>query len=93
LTLDWLDQHEYGELDAKAVVVVNGVRPGVGAPLEPIEDHFSRRCSRVVLVPWDRALETGAQTALSALRNETRQGLVDVAAAVADNFVKTGATR
>ncbi|MGH8827513.1 MAG: MinD/ParA family ATP-binding protein [Jiangellaceae bacterium] len=93
LTLDWLDQHDYGELVAKAVVVVNGVRPGVGAPLEPIEDHFSRRCSRVILVPWDRALETGAQTALSALRNETRQGLVDVAAAVADNFVKTGATR
>ncbi|HEU0042490.1 MAG TPA: MinD/ParA family protein, partial [Jiangellaceae bacterium] len=93
LTLDWLDQHDYGELVAKAVVVVNGVRPGIGAPLEPIEDHFSRRCSRVILVPWDRALETGAQTALSALRNETRQGLIDVAAAVADNFVKTGATR
>ena len=62
------------------------VRPGVGAPLEPIIEHFERRCQRVVTVPWDPALETGAQTVLSSLREATRQGLVEVAAAVADGF-------
>ena len=86
LTLDWLDEHDYGELVAKAIVVINGVRRGLGAPLEPMVKHFSRRCARVVTVPWDPALETGAQTVLSSLRGDTRDSLVEMAAAVADNF-------
>jgi putative peptide zinc metalloprotease protein len=86
LTLDWLDEHEHEHLVRSAVVVVNAVRPGVGAPLEPIIDHFERRCGRVVTVPWDPALETGGQTRLSSLREATRDGLVEVAAAVADGF-------
>jgi putative peptide zinc metalloprotease protein len=93
LTLDWLDQHEHEDLVRSAVVVINGVRPGVGAPLEPIVDHFERRCSRVVTVPWDPALEMGAQTQLSALRGATRHGLVEVAAAVADDFANVRADR
>jgi putative peptide zinc metalloprotease protein len=86
LTLDWLDEHQYGELVAKAIVVINGVRRGLGAPLEPMVKHFSRRCARVVTVPWDPALETGAQTMLSSLRSDTRDSLVEMAAAVADDF-------
>ncbi len=86
LTLDWLDEHDHANLVRSAVVVVNAVRPGVGAPLEPIVDHFERRCGRVVTVPWDPALETGGQTRLSSLREATRDGLVEVAAAVADGF-------
>ena len=38
----------------------------------------------MVTVPWDPALETGGQTGLSALRRETQDGLVEMAAAVAD---------
>ena len=86
LTLDWLDEHGHDHLVRSAVVVINAVRPGVGAPLEPIVDHFERRCGRVVTVPWDPALETGGQTSLSSLREATRDGLVEVAAAVADGF-------
>ena len=93
LTLDWLEEHDYGDLVARAVVVVNAVRKGVGAPLEPMTEHFAQRCSRVVTVPWDPALETGGETALSALRSETRAGLVEMAAAVADNFANLGARR
>ena len=48
--------------------------------------HFSRRCARVVTVPWDPALETGSQTVLSSLRSDTRDSLVEMAAAVADDF-------
>ena len=40
LTLDWLDEHDYGELVAQAIVVINGVRRGLGAPLEPMVKHF-----------------------------------------------------
>jgi putative peptide zinc metalloprotease protein len=86
LTLDWLDEHDHADLVRGAVVVINAVRPGVGAPLGPIVAHFEQRCGRVVTVPWDPALETGAQTSLASLRPATRDGLVEVAAAVADGF-------
>ena len=90
LTLDWLTKHDYHELVRQAVVVINGVREGVGAPIEPMVEHFEQRCRRVVRVPWDPALELGAQTRLSALRHETRDSLVEMTAAVADGFVLTG---
>lgn len=93
LTLDWLEEHDYGDLVGRAVVVINAVRRGVGAPLEPMTEHFEQRCSRVVTVPWDPALETGGQTVLSALRRETQDGLVEVAAAVADSFPMSGVRR
>lgn len=91
LTLDWLDEHQDGELVSQAVVVINAVRRGVGAPIAPIVEHFERRCRRVVLVPWDPALELGSETSLSALRADTRAALVEVAAAVADGFAPDGA--
>lgn len=91
LTLDWLEEHEYGDLVARAVVVINAVREGVGAPLDRMTEHFEQRCSRVVTVPWDPALEVGAQTVLSSLRRDTQNSLVEVAAALADNFPMSGA--
>lgn len=93
LTLDWLDEHGYGQLVAQAVVVINAVRRGVGVPLEQVEKHFSQRCARVLTVPWDKALEAGAQTDLSILRPATRESLVHVAAAVADTFVQSKGSR
>ena len=90
LTLDWLVSHDYHELVRQAVVVINGVREGVGAPIEPMVEHFEQRCRRVVRVPWDPALELGAQTRLSSLRPETRDSLVEMTAAVADGFALAG---
>lgn len=86
LTLDWLDQHDYQDLVGRAVVVINGVRRGTNAPIEPMQEHFERRCRDVLCVPWDRALEVGAQTEIDGLQRPTRDALVAVAAAVADNF-------
>jgi putative peptide zinc metalloprotease protein len=86
LTLDWLSEHGHSELVARAVVVINGVRRRSGVPVERVEDHFARRCSQVISIPWDRAFETGARTSLSALADTTRQALTELAAAVADQF-------
>ena len=86
LTLDWLQEHDYGALVERAVVVLNAVRPGVGAPLAPIREHFENRCRRVVTVPWDPALETGAQTMMSMLDGRTSESLMELAAAVAEDF-------
>lgn len=86
LTLDWMDQHGFDDLVARTVVVVNAERRG-SEPPEPMRRHFEKRCAHVVTVPWDDALEPGALTDMSALHRRTRDALVDIAAAVADNFV------
>ena len=89
LTLDWMDAHGFDDLVARAVVVVNAQRRG-GAPPDLMRRHFEKRCQHVVTVPWDGALEQGALTDMSSLRRATRDSLVDIAAAVADNFVQMG---
>jgi putative peptide zinc metalloprotease protein len=91
LTLDWLDEHGFDVLVQRAVVVVNAVRPGIDTPIEAMVQHFERRCRCVVKVPWDAALEVGAQTSVSDLAPATRRGLVEMAAAVADGFDEDGA--
>ena len=93
LTLDWLEAHGHATLVRQAVVVINAVRPRVGVPTDPIREHFAQRCRRVVQVPWDPALETGARTAVSMLDPDTREALLDMAAAVAENFPASGGTR
>ena len=90
LTLDWMDEHGFGDLVSRAVVVVNAQRHGA-APPDLMRRHFEKRCQRVVTVPWDGALEQGALTDMSSLHRKTRDSLVDIAAAVADNFVRMGA--
>lgn len=86
LTLDWLGEHGHGELVARAVVVINGVRRSGGVALERIQDHFAKRCATVISVPWDRTLEAGGQTVLSTLHQGTRDAFTELAAAVADHF-------
>jgi putative peptide zinc metalloprotease protein len=86
-TLDWLDRHGHSDLVEHAVAVVNGVR---GRPrrlqLEEIESHFATRCAAVVRIPWDPALEAGAETELDELRPATRDAYVRLAESVADGF-------
>lgn len=90
LTLDWLDAHGYSRLVRSAVVVVNGVSAEIGAPVEPMVEHFTDRCSRVVTVPWDPELEIGRRTQMSALQPETRAAFDEVAASVAGLFDEGG---
>jgi MinD-like ATPase involved in chromosome partitioning or flagellar assembly len=46
-----------------------------------------------VSIPWDPALEAGAQTTLASLQPRTREAMVALAAAVADQFVTGGDLR
>ena len=89
LTLDWMDEHGFEDLVSRAVVVVNAQRSGA-APPDLMRRHFEKRCAHVVTVPWDDALEQGALTDMSSLHRKTRDSLVGIAAAVADNFVQMG---
>ena len=88
-TLDWLDAHGYEDLVRNSVAVINAVRPRSGkVDLKKVEDHFSRRCRAVRLVPFDPHLEEGAEISLDRLKRETREALVELAAVVADGFPK-----
>jgi putative peptide zinc metalloprotease protein len=87
-TLDWLDEHGYARLVGTAVAAINAVKGGsaLDLDLDLVEEHFARRCSAVVRIPWDPALATGAATRLDELDPATRQAYLRLAAAVADQF-------
>jgi MinD-like ATPase involved in chromosome partitioning or flagellar assembly len=88
LTLDWLEQHDYGDLARQSVVVINAVRPRTLVDIDQLQQHFVRRCRAVVQVPFDRHLETGAEIVFRELAPATRQAYLELAAAVIDGVVK-----
>ncbi|WP_378243364.1 MinD/ParA family ATP-binding protein [Actinokineospora guangxiensis] len=86
-TLDWLDAHGYRDLVSRSVAVINSVRPGSGkVDLDKLADHFGARCRAVCRLPFDPHLEEGAEIELDRLLPETRLGLLELAATVADDF-------
>jgi MinD-like ATPase involved in chromosome partitioning or flagellar assembly len=86
-TLDWLEAHGRGELVRGSVAVINSVRPkSGGVDLDKLEAHFAARCRAVSRIPYDPHLEEGAEVDLGELRSETRDALLELAAAVADGF-------
>ncbi|MBO0679243.1 MinD/ParA family protein [Mycolicibacterium sp. S2-37] len=92
-TLDWLDAHGHQQLVAGAVAVVNAVRPRPGkVDLQKVEDHFSRRCRVVQVVPFDPHLEEGGEVDLQRLKPATRNALTEMAALIADGFARTART-
>ncbi len=87
LTLDWLEDHGRAQLEASAVVCLNGIPGGSGAvDLDRIEEHFGSRCRVCVRIPWDPHLASGAEVALERLRAETRDAYLNLAAAIARGF-------
>lgn len=88
LTLDWLEEHGYGELVKGAVAVVNAVRSTKGlVQLKRLEQHFRLRCRDVVRIPWDSHLEAGAETHPQDLAPATRRAYLELAAAVTEGFL------
>jgi len=89
-TLDWLEKNGYEQLVASGVAVVNAVRPGKGmVDLEQMERHFRSRCRSVIRIPWDQALDAGAETDLESLRVPTRAAWLQLAAEVAKGFTES----
>jgi MinD-like ATPase involved in chromosome partitioning or flagellar assembly len=86
-TMDWLDAHGHGDLVANSVAVINSVRRNSGGvDLDRVAEHFAARCRKVIRVPFDSHLEEGAEIDLDRLSPHTRAALLELAAAVADNF-------
>ena len=86
MTLDWLEEHDYGGLVRGAVAVVNAVRGSGPIELDRMEAHFAARCAGVVRIPWDPALAAGGQTTFAELRRATRVAYLELAATIAEGF-------
>lgn len=86
-TMDWLDAHGHQELVRSAVAVINCVhRSAGGVDLDRVAEHFAARCRAVVRIPFDAHLGEGAEIDLDRLEPATRLALLELAAAVADDF-------
>jgi MinD-like ATPase involved in chromosome partitioning or flagellar assembly len=84
--LDHLEQTGRTELVRRAVVVVTMPPHRKDVNPRPIERHFDARCRVVVRVPYDKHVDSGAPVRYAALSDESRQGWLGVAAAVADGL-------
>ncbi|UXY17466.1 SAV_2336 family protein [Streptomyces cynarae] len=88
-TLDWLSTHGYGDLVQRSITVVSGVREtGKMIRTEDVVAHFETRCRGVVVIPFDHHLESGDEVDLDMLRPKTREAYFDLAALVAEDFVR-----
>jgi MinD-like ATPase involved in chromosome partitioning or flagellar assembly len=88
-TLDWLSAHGYAELVARSLTVICGVREnGKAIGIGDLVAHFQTRCRGVQVVPFDRHLAEGGEIDLDMLRPGTREAYYDLAAMVAEDFVR-----
>jgi MinD-like ATPase involved in chromosome partitioning or flagellar assembly len=57
-TQQWLDAHGHGDLAARSVTVLNGVRKQAMSDALRVESVARGRCRAIVRVPWDDQLAT-----------------------------------
>jgi MinD-like ATPase involved in chromosome partitioning or flagellar assembly len=90
-TIDWLEAHGYDTLVRGSLAVINSVRSrSGGVDLDRLQEHFAARCRAVTRLPYDPHLEEGAEVDLAEIKADTRAGLLELAAAVADGFPRDG---
>lgn len=88
-TLDWLSAHGYADLVQRSLTVISGVREtGKMIKVDDIVAHFQTRCRGVVVVPFDEHLSAGAEVDLDMMRPKTREAYFNLAAMVAEDFVR-----
>jgi hypothetical protein len=74
---------------ARSITVISGVREtGKMIKVEDIVAHFETRCRGVVVVPFDEHLAAGAELDLDMMRPKTREAYFNLAAMVAEDFVR-----
>jgi MinD-like ATPase involved in chromosome partitioning or flagellar assembly len=86
-TLDWLTQHGHSKLVREGHVVLSATRPGSAAlKLDRVNEFFEARCRSTHFIPFDPHLAEGADVDFAMLKPATRQGYLELAGAVAENF-------
>ncbi|MEU7529303.1 MinD/ParA family protein [Saccharothrix sp. NPDC042600] len=86
-TLDGLQSRGHHSLVARAVTVIRSSEPASRDP-EPggLPDHLAQRCRTVVRIPFDAHLDGDPDIEAARIGPETRLALLELAAAVADDF-------
>ncbi|HYZ68337.1 MAG TPA: MinD/ParA family protein, partial [Mycobacterium sp.] len=88
-TLDWLRQNGYRHLLARACVVINHLIPGKpSVDVADLVQQFQRYipAGRVVVLPWDKHVAAGTEIRLDLASPAFRRAIVELAAALSDDF-------
>ncbi|MUL67337.1 chromosome partitioning protein ParA [Mycobacterium sp. CBMA 234] len=89
VTMDWLRQNGYQDLLGRACVVINHVTPGkTNIDVDDLVQQFERHvpAGRVVVLPWDKHIATGADIQFDLLGKTYRRRITELAAALSDDF-------
>jgi len=89
ITMDWLRQNGYHDLLGRSCVVINHVVPGKpNVDVEDLVQQFERHvpAGRVIVLPWDKHIASGTEIQLELLSKEFERKVVELAAALSDDF-------
>ncbi|MGX9788715.1 MinD/ParA family ATP-binding protein [Mycobacterium sp. MMS18-G62] len=89
VTMDWLRQNGYQDLLGRSCVVINHVVPGKpNIDVDDLVQQFERHVppGRVVVLPYDKHIAAGTEIQLDLLSNQFRRRVVELAAALSDDF-------
>jgi MinD-like ATPase involved in chromosome partitioning or flagellar assembly len=89
VTMDWLRQNGYQDLLGRSCVVINHVVPGKpNIDVDDLVQQFERHVppGRVVVLPYDKHIAAGTEIQLDLLSNTFRRRIVELAAALSDDF-------
>ncbi|MDA4108673.1 MinD/ParA family ATP-binding protein [Mycolicibacterium holsaticum] len=89
VTMDWLRQNGYQDLLGRSCVVINHVVPGKpNIDVDDLAAQFERHVApgRVIVLPWDKHVAAGTQIQLELLGKTFQRRIVELAAALSDDF-------
>jgi MinD-like ATPase involved in chromosome partitioning or flagellar assembly len=89
VTMDWLRQNGYQDLLGRSCVVINHVVPGrPNIDVADLVQQFERHVppGRVIVLPWDKHIAAGTEIQLDLLSRTFRRRVVELAAALSDDF-------
>ena len=89
VTMDWLRQNGYQDLLGRSCVVINHVVPGKpNIDVADLVQQFERHVppGRVIVLPWDKHIAAGTEIQLDLLGSTFRRRIVELAAALSDDF-------
>lgn len=91
-TVNWLAARRGHELLKRSVIVLNDAnRSATPKFISHVKETVGKRVKEVLTVPWDPHLRDAATLDFPALRNNTREALLALAAQLADGFATAGA--
>lgn len=93
VALDWLRNNGYQDLASRACVVINHIMPGEpNVAVKDLVRHFEQQVQpgRVVVMPWDRHIAAGTEISLDLLDPIYKRKVLELAAALSDDFERAG---